>query len=43
MGKLSIQDVIKYLLIAILWIVFIEIINHGIFKHALKKITVQGG
>lgn len=43
MGKLSVQDVIKYLLIAILWIVFIEIINHGIFKHALKKITVQGG
>ena len=43
MGKLDLANIIKYLVIAIIWIIFIEIINHGIFKHALKKITVQGG
>ena len=43
MGKLNIEDIVKYLVIAIIWIAIIELINHGIFKHALKKITVQGG
>lgn len=43
MGKLDILNILKYLFIAILWIIAIEFINHRIFKHALKKITVQGG
>ena len=43
MGKLDIANILKYLVIAILWIIVIEFINHRIFKHALKKITVQGG
>jgi len=43
MGKLEIIEIIKYLFIAIAWITVIELINHSIFKHALKKITVQGG
>ena len=43
MGKLDIANILKYLAIAILWIIVIEFINHRIFKHALKKITVQGG
>ena len=43
MGKIESIAIIKYLAIAILWIAIIELINHSIFKHALKKITVQGG
>lgn len=43
MGKLDITSILMYIGIAILWIVFIELINHCIFSRALKKITVQGG
>lgn len=43
MGKLEILEIIKYLVIAIIWIAVIELVNRGIFKHALRKITVQGG
>lgn len=43
MGKLGIKDILIYLAIAIVWIIIIELINHLIFKHALCKITVQGG
>ena len=43
MGKLDIINILIYLGIALLWIVLIEIVNRMIFKHALKKITVQGG
>lgn len=43
MGKLGIKDILIYLAIAIVWIIIIELINHLIFKHALRKITVQGG
>lgn len=43
MGKLEINDIFLYIGIAILWIALIETANHLIFKHALKKITVQGG
>ena len=38
-----IAGVLIYLAIAIVWIIIIELINHLIFKHALCKITVQGG
>lgn len=43
MGKLDIIDILIYIGIALIWIVVIELINHLIFSHALKKITVQGG
>ena len=43
MGKLGIKDILIYLAIAIVWIIIIELINHLIFNHALRKITVQGG
>lgn len=43
MGKFDLQSILLYLGIALLWIMFIELVNHFIFSHALKKITVQGG
>ena len=43
MGKLDIKDIVIYTVIALLWIAFIELINHFIFSRAIKKITVQGG
>lgn len=43
MGKLDTIDVLIYIAIALIWIAVIELINHFIFSHALKKITVQGG
>ena len=43
MGKLDIINIVIYIVIALLWILVIELVNHFIFKHALKKITVQGG
>ncbi len=43
MGKLDIKSILIYLGIALLWILLIEGVNKMIFKHALKKITVQGG
>lgn len=43
MGKLNITNILMYIGIALLWILFIELINHFIFSRALKKITVQGG
>jgi ABC-2 type transport system permease protein len=43
MGKLNIREIFLYLIISIIWILIIELINHLIFKHALRKITVQGG
>lgn len=43
MGKLDIINILIYFAIALLWILAIELVNHFIFKHALKKITVQGG
>lgn len=43
MGKLNINDILLYLCIALIWIFIIELVNHFIFKRALRKITVQGG
>ena len=43
MGKIDTINVLIYMCIALLWILVIELVNHFIFKHALKKITVQGG
>lgn len=43
MGKIDTVNILIYLAIALLWILVIELANHFIFKHALKKITVQGG
>lgn len=43
MGKIDAVRALIYLGIALLWISAIELANHLIFKHALKKITVQGG
>ena len=43
MGKLEIKNILMYMCIAILWILIIELLNHYIFKRAIRKITVQGG
>ena len=43
MGKLDIWDILKYILIALIWILIIELANHLLFKRAIKKLTVQGG
>jgi ABC-2 type transport system permease protein len=43
MGKMSIMQSLLYILMALLWILAIELANHFIFKSALKKLAVQGG
>ncbi len=43
MGKVDIVTIFIYIFIALLWIFVIELANHLIFKHAINKITVQGG
>lgn len=43
MCKLSINEVFLYLGIALLWLLVIEVANHFIFKHAITKLSVQGG
>ena len=43
MGKVEFLQSLVYILIAILWILVIELANRLIFRHALKKLTVQGG
>ena len=43
MGKTEFSEIIVYNLIALAWIFAIELANHLIFSHAMKKLTVQGG
>lgn len=43
MGKVDVMQAIIYILIALVWIFVIELANRLIFRHALKKLTVQGG
>ena len=43
MEKMSIMQSLLYILVALLWILAIELANHFIFKSALKKLAVQGG
>lgn len=43
MGKMEIMQSLLYILIALLWILLIEVANHFIFKRALQKLAVQGG
>ena len=43
MGKVGIKQIILYIFIAIGWILVIELVNRLIFRHAMKKLTVQGG
>lgn len=43
MGKTSCVDGVIYVGIAVAWIVIIELINHFIFKHCIKKLAIQGG
>lgn len=43
MGKVSVMDIIVYILVAIAWILAIELVNHLIFSYAMRKLTVQGG
>lgn len=43
MGKVDIVTIFVYIFIALVWILLIEAANHFIFKHAIKKIVVQGG
>lgn len=43
MGKVAVMDIIGYILVAIAWILVIELVNHLIFSYAMRKLTVQGG
>ena len=43
MGKIDTMQALVYVLIAIIWILVIETVNRLIFRHALEKLTVQGG
>ena len=43
MGKIEFTQALLYILVALLWILVIELANKLIFSHALKKLTVQGG
>ncbi len=43
MGKVDVMQAIIYILIALVWIFVIELANRLIFRHSLKKLTVQGG
>jgi ABC-2 type transport system permease protein len=43
MGKVAVMDIIVYILVAIAWILAIELVNHLIFSYAMRKLTVQGG
>lgn len=43
MGKLEIMQSLLYILIALAWILVIELANKLIFTRAIKKLTVQGG
>ena len=43
MGKVDIMQSLLYILIALAWILVIELANKLIFSSAIKKLTVQGG
>ena len=43
MGKIGHLEALFYLMIALGWVLVIEIANKLIFKHAMTKLTVQGG
>ena len=43
MGKVAISEIIVYILVALAWIIVIELVNHFIFSYAMNKLTVQGG
>lgn len=43
MGKVSTTQGVIYFAIALAWVVGVELLNHFIFKHCIKKLTVQGG
>lgn len=43
MCKLTHAEALTYMLIAVLWIVSLETVNHFMFRHAITKLTVQGG
>ncbi len=43
MGKVDHLQAFIYILVALAWIFVIELANKLIFRHALKKLTVQGG
>ena len=43
MGKMDYLQILLYILVALAWIIVIELINHLIFTYAIKKLTVQGG
>ena len=43
MGKVNIMQSLLYIMIAIAWILILEIINKLVFSRAINKLTVQGG
>ena len=43
MGKNSIQMTLAFIGIALAWVAVLELINHLVFRHCIKKLTVSGG
>lgn len=43
MCKLDAKSILIYLGVAVGWLLLIELVNHFMFRHAIKKLTVQGG
>ena len=43
MGKTAAVEGVIYFAIALAWVVGIELANHLLFTHCIKKLTVQGG
>ena len=43
MGKIPAVQGVIYVAIALAWLIVLELINHFIFKHCIKRLTVQGG
>lgn len=43
MCKLDTKSILIYLGVAVAWLLLIELVNHFMFRHAIKKLTVQGG
>ena len=43
MDKINLNTALIYLIVAIFWIFVIELVNIILFKHCIKKVSVQGG
>ena len=43
MGKMTPDECLVYILVALAWIAALELVNHLLFRRAIKKISVVGG